>query len=90
MWGIILFQRIAYFVENCKLILYRRGFGENKENGPDALHPAQACLRCVLRRVEILKMFAANLEYIFIISIFPGSLLISYVRIMKNSRIISE
>lgn len=25
------------------------------------------CLRCVLRRVEILKMFAANLEYIFII-----------------------
>ncbi len=38
-----------------------------KEKGRMHETSGPICLRCVLRRVEILKMFAANLEYIFII-----------------------
>ena len=48
------------------------------------------CLRCVLRRVEILKMFAANLEYILIIPARRENLLRIHVRSLKKSRIFSE
>ena len=60
------------------------GDGRKKRAGCSATS-GPSCLRCVLRRVEILKMFAANLEYIFIITIFRGGLLRIHGYFLKKS-----